>query len=832
MKHRFWLLAGTVLLIFLPVVSGAPRAEILLPLGRTAYQTNEWIDVSVLRAAPEALPAGTLALNLAGNDGSKLSFTFPVRAVAVRAGAARQTEHLHVNGFLLRPGPYEIEALVDNVKAVARIEVFSHLRRSDFRLVNWGRANGKEQLVEGEDSLGFNLIYGGYTQDTEANYIRAGVDWMNCCTMSGGHQMDLRPECDWSDPYVTRGGTVRVVNRAFKDRTRGNVPGVHFYDEPGLTWHKHPRTGEMTPHGLPSQVRSYVAAFGQEPLSYDKVDPKNPEHVALWRHWARWKLGFMDAAWKEAQFGVSYVRPDYLSLTQSQYGWSAFTDGYYFNVARSLPITSGHGGYDDFGPCYFNPSYFLEVARARDLAKANWYLPCWYGSTPSDRFRMEQYLSFQTGLQGMLSPPDLEPAVNAAGRQGIVESNHLMQKLGPIFTTMPVTKPPVAMLYSMSQNIHSQTRDRQVNYAHAMPQGVNLPLTYLAGKMLAQQFLPILDEDILDGTLANDHKAVILTSLDYLDPLVIAGLEDFAARGGLVLLTGDCTVVVKGAVKLSVSPRMPDQEAIDRLMKQQKYNDLGPYTTMGKWFEGAEKLARVLKPELDRAGLRPPLTADVSSIAVTRQAQGDVEYLFAVNVTYDGSGEDKKNGAKSTSATLTFGVGPASSRPDVGRLEAGPTIYDALVGGPVAELKTEAGKQTGLFHFGPGQMRRLCSHRSADRQGQAGHARGPARPAARERPDSPGDCRRRARCPGRGGERLDSLASSRHRSAGRHPSRVVPGDPTGPGRARRCRWLPTIRREPGKWWSANCSPTPRIPPRSAIRRPCRREVSPGPRNGP
>jgi len=66
--------------------------------------------------------------------------------------------------------------------------------------------------------------------------MRAGVDFMSNCTMSGAHQMDLRMECDWSDPYVTRGGTVRVVRRAFQDRTRGNVPGVHFYDEPGLTW--------------------------------------------------------------------------------------------------------------------------------------------------------------------------------------------------------------------------------------------------------------------------------------------------------------------------------------------------------------------------------------------------------------------------------------------------------------------------------------------------------------------------------------------------------------------------------------------------------------------
>ena len=228
----------------------------------------------------------------------------------------------------------------------------------------------------------------------------------------------------------------------------------------------------MTPHGLPSQVRSYVAAFGQEPLSYDKVDPKNPEHVALWRHWARWKLGFMDAAWKEAQFGVSYVRPDYLSLTQSQYGWSAFTDGYYFNVARSLPITSGHGGYDDFGPGYFNPSYFLELARARDLAKPNWYLPSWYGSTPCRSLPPgtvpvvpDQHAGHDVAARSR--PRPLTPPA----RQGIVESNQLMH--GSARSSPPCRSPSRRWPCStrMSQNIHAQTRDTQANYAHAMPQG-------------------------------------------------------------------------------------------------------------------------------------------------------------------------------------------------------------------------------------------------------------------------------------------------------------------------------------------------------------------------
>src|SRR5262249_35466085 len=182
--------------------------------------------------------------------------------------------------------------------------------------------------------------------------------------------------------------------------TRPNVLGVHFYDEPGLTWLKNADTGEFTPHMIPAQVRSFEAAFGEAPLAYHKVDPKKPEDVERWRNWAYWKLGLMDAAWKDAQFGGRSVRPEYLSVTQSQYGFSAFTDGYYFNVVRSLPVISGHGGYHDFGPGYFNPSLFLEFARARDRARPNWYLPTWYSNTTRDQVPPEPDLSLPTNPQG------------------------------------------------------------------------------------------------------------------------------------------------------------------------------------------------------------------------------------------------------------------------------------------------------------------------------------------------------------------------------------------------------------------------------------------------
>jgi len=137
--------------VILPSAVHAAKVELLLPLGRTVYQTNEWIDVSVVRSDAKPLAAGDLALTLNGGDGSVLTYTFPVKA------AARSTEHLHINGALLRPGKYRVHVLVDGISEYADIEIFSHIRKSDFRLINWGRAQGKDQLVQGEDSLGFNL---------------------------------------------------------------------------------------------------------------------------------------------------------------------------------------------------------------------------------------------------------------------------------------------------------------------------------------------------------------------------------------------------------------------------------------------------------------------------------------------------------------------------------------------------------------------------------------------------------------------------------------------------------------------------------------------------
>jgi hypothetical protein len=484
-------------------------------------------------------------------------------------------------------------------------------------------------------------------------------------------------------------------------------------------------------------------------LSYHKVDPANPEHVAAWTHWATWKLGFMDAAWQDARFGVTYVRPGYLSLTQSQYGWMAFTDGYYFNVTRSLPVVVGHGGYHDYWLGLFNPSFFLEMGRARDVNRPCWYMPCWYNGTTPDQFRAEQYLSFQTNIQGMATPPPLCPAgnPNCSAFDGIVESNKLMARLGTVFTTMPVTRPPVALLYSISHLINAQAKDRKINYGAGDAHGAGITFAYLAGKLLQHQFMAVVDEDVVDGTLAANHKALLLVAIDYLAPEVKAAVEDFVRQGGLVMQTGDCELKIGGAVDLGVVPGLPeanvkkaetvkaDMAKLDEAMKplseeldpsrrklqdpklsqeekDKVKKDMGPteaklkeladkrhqlalevrdLTSLRAFIQGVQPLAKEVGTQLEKAGIRPVFECDGEGIVATRQASGDIEYLFAVNATHDPKGDSM---ASVMAAEATIGL-PADGRP----------VYDAIKGSEAAGFKKQGSNLEAKLRFGPGAMR-------------------------------------------------------------------------------------------------------------------------------
>ncbi len=683
-----------LLLVAVPALA-APQVRLLLPLGRTAYQTNESIDLSVLVSDTQALPADLVSLTVTGDDASKLAFAFPTAGAALVGGTARATEHYHLNGWLLRPGTYSVDVTAFGATASTKFELYSHVRKSTFKLIDWGStANGPTMSLLGEEGLGFNLVYGQFRQgrtlgNAEA-CIRGGLDYMQCCTMSGAHQMDLRSECDWSDPLVVRGGTARVAQQAFLDRTTPNELGVHFYDEPGLTWGTDPETGVMTPHAVPTQHWSYTQAYGADAIHFTKVKEDDPASVAKWMQWGRWKLSFMDAAWKDAQFGVSYAKPDAISCTQSVYGWTAYADGYYFNVARSLPVISGHGGYDDGAASYFYPGFHAEFGRVRDWNKPFWYLPTWYGGMSNDAYRLEQYLSFMGNLQGMAKPPDMQVQnpTGTSDAEGIIESNKLMARLGTVYTTMPVSRPPIAVLYSISQDLYAEVKNMDDNYEGGGHTRAKLMQAYLAGKQSHINLFPVVEEDVLDGTLAAHHKAVLLTGVNYLDPKVISALEEYAARGGKVWLTDDCQVVIKGAEKMGVAASTAQYQKINDLWKTDQKESMRQRA--GTYFiKESAPLAKALAAKCAAIGVGPELACDNPEVIVSHQGLGDIDYYFAANAVFDTGGK---------------GFIPATAT--IGFPNDGHATYDAARGGLVPEFASvkNVGK-TARFSFGPGQMR-------------------------------------------------------------------------------------------------------------------------------
>ena len=692
MKRAQWLVIGLAVLVAAGAAVQAAEVKLALVQNRVAYQTNEEIRVAVERTNNGALPAGVLAFTIAGNDGSKLSFTFPAKALP----DGRGVEHISINAALLRPGTYNINAAVDGATASAAVEIYSHVRRSTYRLVHWGSPAAREQqALMGEDGAGFNLLMN--QQQPTDDIVRAGVDFMGNCLMGGMHQHDGRLECDWSDPLVTGGAVQRAMVRTYPFRTWGNAIGAHLHDEPGLTWGNHPHTGQMGPHDIQQQRDAFQRAFGTEQIWYDQVDAKNPDQLAQWMKAVDFKQGFMEAFWRQAYWPMQMMKPGFLAVTQSQYGWYSLTDGYYFNVARSMPVICGHGGYDDHTLRQLNPSYYLEYSLARQLDKPTWYLPEWFDGD-NDTFRAEHYLSFVTGINGLCAPPGAAPwnAPKQRFSEGLIEANKTMAALGTVFAKPPISRNDLAILYSKSSAEFIRVADKQGNGSHDGEQIDRLALMYLASKMAHYPFTAVVDEDVLDGTLAANHKAVVLTGIRYLDPAVKAGLEEFAAGGGAVLMTDDCAVPVTGAQKLGPLDRYAPlvqkqlagiQDAEKKKAESRKLLGLEP------WMKHVAPMAKSLAAALAKAGIKPAFETDAPGLAPGRQVRGEIEYVFAVNFTPGG-----RRDWPSPSADC----GQKAIDADVSLAADGRAVYDAVRGGSVPEF--EKGSK-GQFRFGPGQMR-------------------------------------------------------------------------------------------------------------------------------
>ena len=214
--------------------------------------------------------------------------------------------------------------------------------------------------------------------------------------------------------------------------------------------------------------------------------------------------------------------------------------------------------------------------------------------------------------------------------------------------------------------------------------------------MIQTQIYPIVEEDIVDGTLAGQYRAIVIPTINALEPPVIRALEAFAASGGLVLVSDDSKVAIKGSTRLGAPTQAAIFGKIGELWPlaqtdKAKAAELKKLNNVGSYYQAAAPIAQALATRLKEHGIRPAFVCDDPEVAGTRQAFGDLEYLFAVNAAYDPA-EGEANSIRATSAML-------------GLAGDGRMIYDAIQGGQAQEFKRQGDQYTGQFRFGPGQMR-------------------------------------------------------------------------------------------------------------------------------
>jgi len=684
-----WLLVFVMTLLPAAVVSAA-EMKLFFPQGRAAFQTNELIDVSVIRSGEGELPAGNVTLALA-EAGGKSTMTF---VFGLKAGSGSATDNLRLNGWMIKPGAYTLTATMGDATATADIEIFSHVRRSTYKTIQWNGPRGDNMKGHGEGGLELNLMFGG----VEEISIREKMDIMGIMAMGGAHQHDMNLECDWSDPNVYIGAVQRAMDRGLPFRTMPNAVGVHLHDEPGLTWNKHPHLKDAngnplsTHHDIASQRRAYASAFGKEQTWVHEIDTANPDSLADWTHINDFKMRYMESFWRASRDAIERIKPGMLAVTQSIYGWPFLFDGYYFNVARSMPVVSGHGGYNDSGLMNLQASYYLECSLPRQWDKPTWYLPEW-GNLTSEQYLLEHYLSFVTGIQGLEVPPQMN--VKARGAAGVTQANRTVLRLGTIFTRPATTRQDVAVLYSKSDSYFRKS---------AVQQG-HLSTVYLACKIIQQPTTVVVEEDVLDGTLAASHKAVIVAGVEYLDPAVIDALADFAKTGGLVLVTDEVKVKIPGAVALGCSTKSLNAEVwqaylaaakdiTDNKAKLAKRIELSGWAV---WLKEADPLAKSLKAKLAAAKIAPAFVSDNPLIAPGRQVRGEIEYLFAVNFAMAGHLED------------SFADQPGPTTATITLTDDGRPVYDAMTAKDLtATFAKSNGGVSAKLDFAAGDMKALA----------------------------------------------------------------------------------------------------------------------------
>jgi len=649
-----------------------PAVFLLSPQQRKSYVSEETAEITLVISAHEQIPNATITLSLTNDAGT--TWTATDRVGALPAGRRSITYGVDVGCF--PPGSYKLTAQLGEHRCEPReLTIASSVPRTHFRIIGWVEKPPADErdALRWSRVLGLNTIflqnrspYGSASSQTfdaatakrfervrtvkgarpleldwtVPPFIRAGdrltsagLQWLNCCAVSGGGQPHLRPERDFADPLVVRGARQRIHHRLLAERRFRNSAGIHFTNEATLSWVR--TSGYEGPFGVPAQIEAFKKRFGVKEVPWQQGVRKWDE----WRQFMAYRAGVLGECLADWADAVKAIDPRCVATSQL-YAPTSLADGAYPPLqARGLPVISTQAPFG--GPAgMMMASITADLQRAGNWGRPLWLMPELAMDAELDETRAAISLGLARKLEGVIYPTIVDyhldrPAASMLATDlvaGISGLSHLLTRFGDFFLALKKPRGDVAIFYSLTEHMARIGQDPVKN-----PQAPAYPWTLLGAyeACMFAHFPPtfLTEEELLAGQ-GEKSKVILVVGLTRIGPEVKAKLEAHAAEGGVVLTDPTTKVEIAGAKPIKIE--FPDLNKYhDDLW--QKGEEKGVDTTLERRDEVSQAkliypLLRALRTELKEHIERHFTVAD-RDIIVCDQRCGAGRYIFVVNNT-------------------------------------------------------------------------------------------------------------------------------------------------------------------------------------------------------
>ncbi len=552
-KKNWWRVLGGVAGAVLGCAVAAVGAENPLTAeGRNYFYENERIALTVPASGDN------VEVKFVNATGIKRAVTVPVQS-----GFAQ----FQLEPLALSPGQWSIEA--GGTKGA--ITIASSIRGTPYTFLNyqgwvddavplWGEwmkpVTSEQRVQQWRDDYGINMLQlqnGGIptTPRTQDLLIQMGARFSTLSTMAGQHQPS-GGLFDWSMPEVLVATRRQAQHAAQVLRRYPGFIGVHYADEPGLTYGTRNPDGTFEPYNgtVPDQKTHYfgpLAVPAQFALYTQKTgkplpDVFNPQaNLEPWLDYMRFRTTILGDAFSQYTRDVHKIDPRLIGYSQL-YAWMFLSDGEYPpENTKGVDVISSHA-YIDFALGLWYPVHESDAMRDGDWGKPLWMMPSFEGM-----IRMPTiYASISRKLEGL--GWDRTTALT------VPETKLLAQRIVPISGMLyDVSKPrdPVAVFYSRDQYLVEMSKNIK-NHYQGRDYASRLGAAWIMSNAAQCPAVRVVEEDLING-LAKEHKVIIAPQLTYARPQIKAALEKFVRDGGTLLMDQTATLEIPGATKLPFS---------------------------------------------------------------------------------------------------------------------------------------------------------------------------------------------------------------------------------------------------------------------------------------